>query len=151
MNYHNITTDDMLNGEGLRTVLWVSGCSHCCKGCHNRETWNPESGIKFDNDAIYELLTKLSQPQISGLTLSGGDPLYPDNRDEILNLCKLVKSTLPNKTIWLYTGYTYDEICKLEILDYIDVLVEGRYIEELNDNTIEYRGSSNQSIIRFRR
>ena len=148
MNYHNITTDDMLNGDGLRTVLWVSGCSHHCKGCQNPITWDPNDGLPFDEEAEKELIEKLDKDYISGLTLSGGDPLYPGNVECVTNLVKKVKERFPDKTIWLYTGYLFDEITQLEIIQYVDVIVEGEFIEELKDTKLHWRGSSNQYIYR---
>lgn len=147
MNYHNITTEDMLNGDGLRTVLWVAGCSHHCPFCQNPETHDPHSGIPFDNDAYKELIEDLSKPWISGLTLSGGDPLYEGNRETITALVKDIKEQFPKKTIWCYTGFTYEDIKWLEIMEYIDVLVDGKYIEALKNVKLYWRGSSNQRVI----
>jgi len=147
MNYHNITKDDMLNGDGLRVVLWVSGCSHCCKGCHNQITWNPELGLPFDESAKQEIFDELNKPYISGLTLSGGDPLFPGNRDTIAAFVLEVKEKYPDKTIWLYTGYTWEEICTLPLIQYIDIVVDGKFIESLKDSRLHWRGSSNQRLI----
>lgn len=147
MNYHNITTEDLLNGDGLRTVLWVAGCSHHCPFCQNPETHDPDGGILFDNDAYKELVEDLSQPYIGGLTLSGGDPLYVGNRETLTELVKDIKEQFPNKTVWCYTGFLYEEVCDLEIMNYIDVLVDGKFIQALNDNTLHWVGSSNQRII----
>jgi len=150
MKYHNITMDDMNNGVGLRTVLWVSGCSHECKGCQNPMTWNPEDGLMFDDKAKSELMKDVSMDYIDGLTLSGGDPLFEGNRGEVLTLVKDIKKDMPDKTIWLYTGYDYEEISNLEILDYIDVIVDGKYIESLRDITMHWAGSTNQRVIDVR-
>lgn len=147
MNYHNITHDDMLNGEGLRVVLWVSGCSHHCKNCQNPETWDKNSGIKFDTDAVKEIEEELNKEYISGITLSGGDPLYIGNREIVTKLCKYIKSKYPNKTIWVYTGYRYEEIHNLDVLNCIDVLVDGEYQEENRDIDLKWCGSTNQRII----
>ena len=147
MNYHNITKDDMLNGDGLRVVLWVSGCSHGCKGCHNRITWDPDSGLPFDEAAKEEIFTELEKDYISGLTLSGGDPLFPGNRHTIETLVREVKERFPKKTIWLYTGYSWEQIADLPIMEFIDVLVDGKFIESLKDNKLHWRGSSNQRVI----
>ncbi len=137
----------MLNGDGLRVVLWVSGCSHRCKGCHNRITWDPDDGLLFDREAKQEIFHELDKPYISGLTLSGGDPLFPGNRSCIASLVKEVKEKYPHKTIWLYTGYTWEEISGLSLLQYVDILVDGKYIESLKDTKLHWRGSSNQRII----
>ena len=109
MNYHNITKDDMLNGDGLRVVLWVAGCSHYCSECQNPVTWDPNGGIPFDQAAREEVFAELSKDYISGITFSGGDPLYSSNEQEITELAKQIRERFPSKTIWLYTGYTWDE------------------------------------------
>lgn len=147
MRYHNITHDDMLNGEGLRTVLWVSGCEHHCTNCHNPVTWDINSGLLFDEDAERELFECLSPGYISGVTFSGGDPLHMANRAEITELAKKIKEKFPDKNIWLYTGYLWEQISNLEIINYIDVLVDGKFVEELKDKQLHWRGSSNQRII----
>lgn len=147
MKYHDITYDDMLNGSGLRVVLWVSGCIHGCKGCHNPITWNINSGLEFDEMARNELFSYLDRDYIQGITFSGGDPLHPNNIDEILNISAEIKSKYLNKNIWLYTGYTFEDIEKLEILKYVDVLVDGKYDETLFDTKLKWVGSSNQRVI----
>lgn len=147
MRYHNITSDDMLNGEGIRVVLWVSGCSHNCHNCHNKITHNPNTGLLFDNLAKEEIFNELKKDYIKGLTLSGGDPLYISNRKEVLELVKEVKEKFPNKDIWLYTGYLYEEIKDLEILLYVDVLCDGKFVERLKDINAKYVGSTNQRVI----
>ena len=147
MNYHNITKDDMLNGDGLRVVLWVSGCTHCCDGCQNPETWEISSGIEFDKAAYDELFTALEPDYISGITFSGGDPLHPFNKEEVLKLAKEIKEKMPEKTVWLYTGFLWEEIKDAIDLTNIDVLVDGEFKQELNDNNLKWIGSSNQRII----
>ena len=147
MNYHNITTDDMLNGDGLRTVLWVAGCGHACRGCQNPVTWDACGGLPFDEAAKTELFEKLGKPHISGITFSGGDPLYPANRDAVTALAAEVRARFPKKTVWLYTGYTYEEIADLPVLDFVDVLVDGRYDETKRDVKLNWKGSANQRVI----
>lgn len=147
MRYHNITTDDMLNGDGLRTVLWVAGCTHRCEGCHNPITWDIDGGIPFDEAAENELFEKLAPDYISGITFSGGDPLHPRNREEITRLAKKARELFHDKTIWLYTGYSWDEICELEIIKYLDVVVDGEFIKKLFDGKLHWKGSSNQRVI----
>lgn len=147
MRYHDITKDDMLNGDGLRAVLWVSGCSHCCKDCQNPVTWDPNGGLLFDEKAKQELFEALSKDYISGLTLSGGDPLYVGNRTDVLKLVKETRKLFPAKTIWMYTGFVWETILKLEIMNYIDVLVDGEFITEQKDNRLYWRGSANQRVI----
>ncbi len=151
MRYHNITKDDMLNGCGLRVVLWVSGCTHHCKDCHNPITWDLCGGLPFDADAKEELFEALAKDYISGLTLSGGDPLHPANRKEIGELICEVKSRFPQKNIWLYTGFCFEEIRELPFLSMIDVIVDGRFVRELKDLTLHWRGSKNQRIIDVKR
>lgn len=148
MNYHNITTEDMNNGDGLRTVLWVAGCSHHCKGCQNPQTWDQEGGIPFDDDAYQELITKLSKDYISGITFSGGDPLYNGNRDAISHLIKHIKKEFgDSKTIWLYTGFTWETIYTLPFLKDVDVIVDGPFILEQRDVSLKWKGSPNQRVI----
>lgn len=147
MYYHNITKDDMLNGEGLRVVLWVSGCSHRCKGCHNAQTWAPDSGIPFDETAEAELFELLERDYISGITFSGGDPLFEGNRAEITRLAKKVRTLMPEKNIWLYTGYRWEEVSALPVMQDIDVLVDGKFVEDLKDSKLHWKGSFNQRII----
>ena len=108
MNYHNITYPDMNNGDGLRVVLWLSGCNHHCMNCQNPQTWNPDSGIKFDSAAKEELFRELEKDYISGITFTGGDPLHENNVDEVLSLVYEIKDKYPNKTIWIYSGYTLE-------------------------------------------
>ena len=147
MNYHNITTDDMLNGDGLRVVLWTAGCTHKCEGCHNPITWDVQRGLLFDDHAKTEIFHELEKDYISGITFSGGDPLHPANCQAITDLAKELRSRFPQKTIWLYTGFEWEEICTLEIVHYLDVLVDGRYIEKQRDTKLFWRGSANQRVI----
>lgn len=147
MRYHNILHDDMLNGEGLRTTLFVAGCNHECKDCQNPETWDVHGGIPFDQEAKQEIFEQLSQDYISGLTLSGGDPLMPLNRADILAFCKEVKAKYPNKTIWCYTGYVYEEVENLEVLQYIDVLVDGPFVTKRKSPAKPWVGSDNQRVL----
>ena len=147
MNYHKITKDDMLNGTGLRVVLWVSGCSLHCPNCHNPETHNPNFGMLFDDVAEKELLDSLKSDYINGITMSGGHPLEEYNYPEVLRLCKKIRSLYPTKTIWVYTGFTWEGIKDLEIMKYIDVLVDGRFIESLKDPKLHWKGSLNQRVI----
>ncbi len=149
MNYHNIVKDDMLNGDGLRVTLFVAGCNHNCYNCHNPETFDPNGGIPFDDAAYVEIYNELSKDYVSGITVTGGDPLYIGNRDTVTELLMNIKSKFPDKTVWLYTGYVYEEISDLEVIKYVDVLVDGPYVDELRDTTLRWRGSSNQRVIRL--
>lgn len=155
MNYHLVRTDDMLNGDGLRVVLFVSGCSHHCKGCHNPETWDPNSGSLFTKEVSQTIIAELDKDYISGLTLSGGDPLNDCNIIGIYQLLKLVKSKCSNKNIWIYTGYTFEELLSrgkynhliIEILTMCDVLVDGEFIASMQDAKAPWVGSINQRVI----
>ncbi len=147
MRYHNITKDDMLNGDGLRVVLWLSGCSHHCKGCQNPITWNPDGGLEFDHAAKTELFDILSKDYISGITFSGGDPLYESNLRGVEELIDEIKQKFPPKTIWIYTGFTWEQIEHYTFLQNVDVIVDGRFVENLADNKLIWKGSSNQRVI----
>ena len=170
MNYLKIEHEDVCNGTGLRAVLWLSGCSHHCYNCQNPQTWNPDSGISFDELAKQEIFNELSKDYISGITFSGGDPLYEYNLDEVLKLVQEIRISFPEKTIWLYTGFCWNDIMcsfaglqadyvvldkkdieawekRREIISNVDVLVDGEYIDEQRDITLKWRGSSNQRVI----
>ena len=147
MNYLTITHNDMLNGDGLRVVLWVSGCSLHCEDCQNKYSWNFNEGVLFDERAKEEIFSELKKDYISGITITGGHPLEKQNIEEIEKLCKEIKINFPNKTIWLYTGFIFEEIKNYSILKYIDVLIDGRYEKELRDISLKWRGSTNQRVI----
>ena len=147
MNYHNITKEDMLNGDGLRTVLWVAGCTHHCHNCQNPITWDVTGGIPFDKEAEEELMEDLRKPYVSGITFSGGDPLHPFNREEVFRLSKKIREELPNKTQWLYTGFLWEEIKDIPEIAGLDVVCEGKFVEELLDNRLHWVGSSNQRVV----
>lgn len=158
MRYHNITKADMLNGDGLRVVLWLAGCSHHCQACQNPITWDANDGLIFDEDAKREVFAELEKSWCSGLTLSGGDPLYVGNRKDVSLLVSEIKSKFPDKNIWCYTGYTWEELMKQvkddnnlkTILDNVDVLLDGRFVLSLALEKLHYVGSSNQRIIDVR-
>lgn len=151
MNYHNITTDDMLNGEGLRVVLWVSGCTVHCPRCQNAQTWDFSSGIPFTDETMSEILQSLNKPYISGLTISGGNPTEWRNIHTVLKIVKTIKSEYHEKSIWIYSGDIWEEmygnVIYKELFKYIDVLVDGKYIDDLRDVNLPYKGSSNQRVI----
>lgn len=158
MRYHNITKADMLNGDGLRVVLWLAGCSHHCQACQNPITWDANDGLIFDEEAKREVFAELEKSWCSGLTLSGGDPLYVGNREEVSLLVSEVKSKFLDKNIWCYTGYTWEELMKQVkddenlkiILNNVDVLLDGRFVLSLALEKLHYVGSSNQRIIDVR-
>lgn len=151
MNYMQISHCDTLNGEGLRTVLWVSGCSHNCEHCQNPFSHDCKTGVNFDEKAKEELFKDLKEDWCSGITFSGGDPLYEKNRSTVIELAKEIKEKFPKKNIWLYTGYTWNEIVNdetmIDVLKYVDTVVDGPFVESLRDPSLEWRGSSNQNII----
>lgn len=170
MNYLKIEHEDVCNGTGLRVVLWLSACSHHCYNCQNPQTWNPDSGIPFDESAKQEIFNELSKDYISGLTLTGGDPLNENNLDKVLKLVQKIHICFPEKTIWLYTGYEWNQIMNIkitqpffscqdleskiqnvlkrqEIIKLCNVIVDGRYIDEQRDLTLKWRGSKNQNCI----
>ena len=145
MNYATIKKYDIANGIGVRVSLFVCFCNHRCKGCFNSEAWDFNYGKKFDVNAENEILHVLEKPYIKGLSVLGGEPLQQDST--LLEFLRKVKSKFPNKSIWLYTGYTYEQIKDKKELDYVDVLVDGKFVEALKDISLQFRGSSNQRII----
>lgn len=147
MRYLKIENVDIGNGLDVGSVLWVSGCSHHCPQCHNPQTWDKNAGEEFTGEVLDNLLDKLKRPYIKRLTLSGGDPLFLGNRDEITNVVRKVKKNFPNIKIWCYTGYLWEEVKDLPCMDFIDVLVDGEFKVELRDITLPFCGSSNQRII----
>ena len=147
MRYHNITKADMKNGDGLRVVLWVAGCSHCCKGCQNPITWDPNGGLEFDEAAKQEIYEQLDKSYISGITFSGGDPLHSANRTGIRALAAEIKEKYPDKTIWLYTGDSWENIYHYPVMKYVDVLVDGEFRLEELDTKLRWKGSRNQRVI----
>ncbi len=157
MNFGEIKKYDIANGEGVRVSLFVSGCTHHCKGCFNEETWDFFYGSPFTEETEQEILTALHQDYIDGLSLLGGEPFERQNQRVLLPFLKKVKSCYPEKNIWCYTGYSFEEEllkdsrarceCTEELLGIIDVLVDGEFIEELKDISLPFRGSSNQRII----
>ena len=147
MNYAKIKPVDVANGEGVRVSVFVSGCNHRCKGCFNSELWNYAAGEEFTNDVILQIINLCHPNHISGLSLLGGEPLDPKNITKVELLCRNFKRYFPHKTIWCYTGYEWNRIKHLDILKYIDVLVDGRFVQDLHDPRLKFRGSSNQRII----
>lgn len=148
MNYYKIEKCSVSNGTGCRVVLFVSGCSHHCRECFNPETWDANSGIPFNEAAEQELFDNLNHDYISGITFGGGDPLFPANRETVTEIARKVKKKFPDKTIWLYTGYLFEEVKNLPIMQYADVVVDGKFVVEQKDITLAWRGSSNQRVWR---
>lgn len=160
MNYGTIKPTDIANGEGVRVSLFVSGCTHHCPGCFNYVTWDFNYGKPFTKETEDEILNLLSRNYIDGLSLLGGEPMEPCNQRCLVNLVDRFKEKYPNKTLWVYTGYTYDEdlipggkaYCEVtdKILDQCDVMVDGEFVESLKDISLKFRGSSNQRILNIR-
>lgn len=154
MNYHNIVKDDFRNGDGIRTTVFLSGCEHKCSGCHNPETWNKDSGIPFDDAAKQEIKDTLQKSYVTGVTFSGGDPLATFNREEVTTFIEELKEEFPDKTFWIYTGYTKEQLQqqspeiweRLESI--IDVIVEGKFEIDKLDVNYPWAGSTNQRVLR---
>ncbi|WP_394204055.1 anaerobic ribonucleoside-triphosphate reductase-activating protein [Shewanella waksmanii] len=150
MNYHQYFPVDVVNGPGTRATLFVSGCEHQCRGCYNQSTWSPDKGHHFDEAMVNRIIADLTDNRIKrrGLSISGGDPLFPANVAAILDLVKRVKQAAPDKDIWMWTGYVLSELNQQQqaVLAYIDVLVDGKFEQELADPSLPYCGSSNQVI-----
>ena len=157
MNYGEIKNFDIANGEGVRVSLFVSGCTHHCKNCFNKDTWAFDYGEPFTKETEDKIIKELTPDYISGLSLLGGEPFEPSNQEGLIKLLRRVKTELPDKNIWCYTGYLFDKEllsnsrarCEYtdEMLSYIDVLVDGEFVQELYSITLQFRGSSNQRII----
>lgn len=168
MNYHEYYPTDLVNGPGVRSTLFVSGCTHACEGCYNESTWNPKSGSEFTQELEDRIIADLQSTEIprQGLSLSGGDPLHPKNLLAVLKLIGRVRRECPGKDIWLWTGFTLKEIedgyyhdvmnptlqsnhmgLRMTVLGMVDVFIDGKFVQELHDPKLRYRGSSNQKII----
>ena len=161
MNYATIKKRDIANGTGVRVSLFVSGCTHRCKNCFNKETWDFFYGEKFTEDTEQLILDYLAPDFVNGLSLLGGEPFEVQNQEVLTKLLRKVKTLYPQKDVWCYTGYLFDEHLLQnsrargeftdEMLSYIDVLVDGPYVEELKDISLQFRGSSNQCVIDVKR
>ena len=157
MNYATIKNNDIANGPGVRVSLFVSGCTHRCPGCFNEVAWDFGYGEPFTQQTIDDLIKMLSANHIKGLTLLGGEPFEPQNQPEVLNLLRQVKATLPEKSIWAYSGYIFEkdilagrlgpkEITE-ELISYVDVLVDGPFVQSKKNLSLRFRGSENQRLI----
>lgn len=147
MYYGAIKNLDIANGPGIRVSLFVSGCRNHCKGCFQPETWDFKYGKHFGLKDFSELIDLLGNEHIAGLSILGGDPFEPENLETVVALCKIAKQIYPEKNIWVWTGYSWEDICDNDIINYIDVLVDGRFEESRKDLSLAFRGSSNQRII----
>ena len=161
MNYADIRPIDVANGPGVRVSLFVSGCTHHCEGCFNPETWDFQYGKPFGPEQEEEVLSALARPYILGLSLLGGEPMEPENQQAILHLVRRVRERFPEKDIWCYCGYLWDRDLAAggvvhtevtdEMLSYVDVLVDGEFMEAEKDLTLQFRGSRNQRILELKR
>lgn len=160
MNWAEIKTNDIANGEGIRTSIFVSGCKHRCKNCFNQIAWDFTFGKPFTNETARNIFKSVEPHWINGITLLGGEPFEPENQSALLDFLKAFHEKFPKKTVWCYTGFTFEEISgisseksrastdtALEMLKYIDILVDGRFIEEKKDIRLKFRGSANQRVI----
>ena len=149
MNYIKINRFDIANGPGVRVVLWVSGCHHNCRNCHNPETHDFIAGQLFNDESMSKLIESVSSPYISGLTISGGDPLSPENKETVLNIIRTINLNCPSKSVWIYTGYTLtiSDLQSMFTTLNVDVVVDGPYIESERDISLPFCGSRNQRLI----
>lgn len=147
MNYAKINPCDIANGEGVRVSIFVSGCPHHCKGCFNEETWDFSAGQEYTAKTMLEIRAACEPDYIEGLSILGGEPLAPENLHGVTTLAYDFKRRFPDKTIWLYTGYRWEEVKHLQIMKYLDILVDGKFVEALKNLRLKFRGSSNQRII----
>lgn len=151
MNYLSYNKCDVLNGTGVRCVLWCSGCTHKCQGCFSRESWKFSSGLPFDQAMQDKVLEDLKPDYISGLTLSGGDSMHPRNAVDLIPFIKRIKQELPTKNIWCYTGYILEDLLdnavQKELLSLVDVLVDGPFVQDLAESSLKFKGSKNQRIL----
>ncbi len=148
MRYHKIRKMDISNGPGVRVSIFMQGCSFHCKGCFNPETHDFNGGKEFDEDTITKVLELCDKEYIVGLSILGGEPMHPNNIEATTRLAKAFKEKYPNKTIWVWSGFLFDRDLKdKEVLNYIDVLVDGQYVEELSSPLLKWKGSSNQRVI----
>jgi anaerobic ribonucleoside-triphosphate reductase activating protein len=147
MYYSKIRQLDIANGPGCRVSIFVSGCEHHCQGCFNPETWSFSHGQIFSDETIEALFAYAEPAHVSGLSILGGEPLHPKNRDEVLNLVRKFKEKYPEKSVWLWTGYLWEDVAEYIIDSGVDVVVDGKFVEELKDFRLKYCGSTNQRVI----
>ena len=147
MRYNKIRKMDISNGPGVRVSIFVQGCVFHCKNCFNPETWDFKGGKEYTDETINHVIELCGMDHIVGLSILGGEPLHPNNIEGVTKLAKKFKETYPNKTLWVWSGFTFDLKKDEEIMNYIDVLVDGQFVNDLFDPTLSWRGSSNQRVI----
>ncbi len=147
MNYNKIRKMDISNGPGVRVSIFMQGCEFHCKNCFNPETWDFKKGKEFTGKTIDRILELAEKDYIKGLSILGGEPMHPKNEENTTKLAKAFKEKYPNKNIWMWSGFLFENIKDKEVFKYVDVLVDGRYQDELHDFRLKYRGSSNQRVI----
>ncbi len=147
MRYNLIRKMDISNGPGVRVSIFMQGCSFHCKNCFNPETWDFEGGQEFTEDTINKVLELSDKKEVKGLSILGGEPMHPTNIEGTTKLAKAFKEKYPEKNIWAWSGFKYEDIKNNDVFNYIDVLVDGQYKDELHDPTLKWRGSSNQRVI----
>ena len=146
MRYASLRSMDISDGEGVGISLFVQGCHFHCKNCFNQKTWDFNGGEEFTEDIKEKMFQLLDKPYMVRISILGGEPLSPPNRQEVRNLCKEIKQKYPQKILWLYTGYKKEDLCDTDILDYVDVLVDGQYEDDKRNLKLKFRGSTNQRI-----
>jgi len=147
MRYNKIRKMDISNGEGVRVSIFMQGCAFHCENCFNPDTWDFEGGKELTDDVINHVLELCDKSHITGLSILGGEPMHPKNIEGTIKLCKAFKDKFKDKTIWCWTGYLFDNIVNKEVLNYIDVLIDGQFKQDLFDSNLKWRGSSNQRVI----
>ena len=147
MKYNKIRKMDIANGPGVRVSVFLQGCSFHCKNCFNPETWDFDKGLEFDDSVIDEIIELCGKSHIQGLSILGGEPMHPKNIKGTIQLAKRFKEAYPDKNIWSWSGFLFDQVIDKEVFDYIDVLVDGQFVDELRNPNLKWRGSSNQRVI----
>lgn len=147
MRYNLIRKMDIANGPGVRVSIFMQGCAFHCKNCFNPNTWDFKGGNEFTDETIERVIELAKEDHISGLSILGGEPMHPNNIEGTTKLAKAFRNAYPNKTIWVWSGFTFDKLEDKEVLKYIDVLVDGQYVDDLHDFRLKWRGSSNQRVI----
>ena len=148
MRYNKIRKMDIANGPGVRVSIFMQGCEFHCKNCFNQETWGFDGGEEFTDETIEKVLNACDKEYVEGLSILGGEPMHPKNIEGTTKLAKAFKEKFPNKTLWVWSGFTFEKYLKDKpVLNYVDVLVDGQYVDELHNPTLKWKGSSNQRVI----